>query len=120
MHRGNRERVPREKRIGWVDVHNSDKCGVQGIANDRYECVVVCSCCDVHDLIPFAGQFQSFCFCLVYVLFSKAAIRVGDVFALLIEYYHSIANYQQAYNIIERVCTQHTNINTMHKNTQQR
>jgi len=31
------------------------------------------------------------------------AIRVGDVFALLVEYYYSVQNYQEAYNVIQRM-----------------
>jgi intraflagellar transport protein 140 len=33
----------------------------------------------------------------------ESAIRVGDVYALLIEYYHGQRNFQQAYNLIERM-----------------
>lgn len=33
----------------------------------------------------------------------EAAIRVGDVYALLIEYFHSVADYQRAYSVIERM-----------------
>ena len=33
----------------------------------------------------------------------EAAIRVGDVYALLIEYFHSVADYSRAYAVIERM-----------------
>ena len=33
----------------------------------------------------------------------EAAVRVGDVFALLIEFYHSQGNMQQAYVLIEKM-----------------
>jgi intraflagellar transport protein 140 len=33
----------------------------------------------------------------------EAAIRVGDVYALLIEYFHSVAEYSRAYAVIERM-----------------
>lgn len=33
----------------------------------------------------------------------ESAIRVGDVYALLIEYFHSVADYSKAYAVIERM-----------------
>jgi intraflagellar transport protein 140 len=33
----------------------------------------------------------------------ESAIRVGDVYALLIEYFHSVAEYAKAYGVIERM-----------------
>jgi intraflagellar transport protein 140 len=33
----------------------------------------------------------------------EAAIRVGDVYALLIEYFHSVGEYSKAYSVIERM-----------------
>jgi len=33
----------------------------------------------------------------------EQAIRVGDVFALMIEYYHGIQNYKSAYQLIEKM-----------------
>merc|ERR1711988_93599 len=33
----------------------------------------------------------------------ESAVRVGDVFALLVEYYHSQGNMQQAYMLIEKM-----------------
>jgi hypothetical protein len=38
-----------------------------------------------------------------YGTYVQNAIRVGDVFALLVEYYHSQRQYPQAYDIIGRM-----------------
>ena len=40
--------------------------------------------------------------CFLYVV-CKQAVRVGDVFALLVEFYHSQGNMQQAYVLIEKM-----------------
>jgi hypothetical protein len=48
------------------------------------------------------GGWRCWCWCFLYVV-CKQAVRVGDVFALLVEFYHSQGNMQQAYVLIEKM-----------------
>lgn len=40
---------------------------------------------------------------MLLLLLSEQAVRIGDVFALLVEYYHAEGNMQQSYVLIEKM-----------------
>merc|ERR1719295_1332482 len=48
-------------------------------------------------------QMIAICESLIKDSNPEAGIRVGDVYALMVEYYHSISNHSEAYHVIERM-----------------
>ena len=49
------------------------------------------------------AQMIAICEALIKESNPEAGIRVGDVYALMVEYYHSISNHSEAYHVMQRM-----------------